>query len=109
MSSEASVMLGPPETAGRVAPIRAECPSGARVELSATEALVLRGIAMGESDVEIARRLDMSLNSVRYSARNAVVKLGARNRPHAVLRAVAEAILVPAPPGRTEHQTTGRR
>ena len=46
-------------------------------------------IAAGYTDHEIAVATHTSLGQVRWAVRSAIAKLGARNRPHAVSRAVA--------------------
>jgi LuxR family transcriptional regulator, maltose regulon positive regulatory protein len=66
----------------------AQPPSGALIEaLSARELEVLGLIAEGLSNAEIARRLYISLSTVKGHTTNIFGKLGARNRTGAVTRA----------------------
>jgi DNA-binding CsgD family transcriptional regulator len=53
------------------------------------EAQVLRGIAMGDSQVEVARRLGKSLETVRKQTKMARARLRARTNAHAVAIAVS--------------------
>ena len=53
------------------------------------EMVVLAQIAAGYTDEEIAEAAGASLGKVRWVIRSAISKLGARNRPHAVARAIA--------------------
>lgn len=53
------------------------------------EMLILARIAAGYTDEEIAELTDTSIGHVRWVARSVIAKLGARNRPHAVARAIA--------------------
>lgn len=53
------------------------------------EVVVLAQIAAGYSDQDIAEATKSSVGKVRWAARSVIAKLGARNRPHAVTRAVA--------------------
>jgi LuxR family maltose regulon positive regulatory protein len=63
-------------------------PSSTLVEpLSERELEVLRLIAEGFSNPEIAQRLFLALNTVKVHTRNIYGKLGVRNRTHAVARA----------------------
>jgi DNA-binding NarL/FixJ family response regulator len=53
------------------------------------EMLVLAHIAAGYTDEEIAEISETTIGHVRWVVRNTISKLGARNRPHAVARAIA--------------------
>jgi DNA-binding CsgD family transcriptional regulator len=53
------------------------------------EMIVLAHVAVGYSDQAIAEGMASGLGKVRWLARCAIAKLGARNRPHAVTRAIA--------------------
>jgi DNA-binding CsgD family transcriptional regulator len=57
--------------------------------LTDVEAQVLRGIAMGDSQVEVARRLGKSLETVRKQTKMARARLRARTNAHAVAIAVS--------------------
>jgi DNA-binding CsgD family transcriptional regulator len=57
--------------------------------LTASEAQVLRGIAMGDMQVEVARRLGKSLETVRKQTKMARARLRARTNAHAVAIAVS--------------------
>jgi DNA-binding CsgD family transcriptional regulator len=66
-----------------------------QVLLSPSEIRVMAFVAAGLSDDEIANALDGSVGSVRYAIRQALTKLGARNRPQAVTRMAANGLLNP--------------
>jgi DNA-binding CsgD family transcriptional regulator len=57
--------------------------------LSSTEMTVLAEVAQGRTDIQIAKELNLTVGQVRYSIRSACANLGARNRPHAVAKAIA--------------------
>jgi DNA-binding CsgD family transcriptional regulator len=57
--------------------------------LTASEASVLRRIAMGETQVEVARRLGKSLETVRKQTKMARARLRARTNAHAVAIAIS--------------------
>jgi DNA-binding CsgD family transcriptional regulator len=57
--------------------------------LTDSEAQVLRGIAMGDTQVEVARRLGKSLETVRKQTKMARARLRARTNAHAVAIAVS--------------------
>lgn len=52
--------------------------------LSDREATVIREVAEGLTDKEIARKLDLTPNTVKFHLKNIFRKLGVRNRAHAV-------------------------
>lgn len=58
-------------------------------KLTEAEALVLRWIAMGDTQVEVAQRLGKSLETVREQAKVARARLRARTNAHAVAIAVS--------------------
>ncbi len=57
--------------------------------LTATEARVLRQIAMGDTQVEVAQRLGKSLETVRKQTKMARARLKARTNAHAVAIAIS--------------------
>ena len=65
-------------------------PSAARLpgpRLTAREYEVLRRVALGETNPEIAEMLGLSRNTVKSYLQTAMQKLGARNRVDAIVRA----------------------
>jgi DNA-binding CsgD family transcriptional regulator len=58
-------------------------------ELTESERLVLRWIAMGDTQVEVARRLGKSLETVREQTKLARARLSARTNAQAVAIAVS--------------------
>jgi len=58
-------------------------------DLTRSEAQVLRRIAMGETQVEVARRLDKSLETVRKQMKVVRARLRARTNAHAVAIAIS--------------------
>ncbi|EME71588.1 LuxR family transcriptional regulator [Paramagnetospirillum caucaseum] len=56
---------------------------------------VLRLIASGKSSKEIARHLGISIGGVNFHILNAMKKLGAATRAHAVARAIFLGLLLP--------------
>jgi DNA-binding CsgD family transcriptional regulator len=58
-------------------------------ELTESEALVLRWIAMGDTQVEVARRLGKSRETVREQSKLARARLRAKTNAHAVAIAVS--------------------
>lgn len=61
----------------------------AGTQLTESEALVLRWIAMGDTQVEVARRLGKSLETVREQTKVARARLRARTNAHAVAIAIS--------------------
>lgn len=61
-------------------------PSLFGAELSRSEQLVLAYLRHGYSNKQIAQRLAISPNTVRFHLKRMYVKLGARSRAHAVAR-----------------------
>lgn len=63
-------------------------PAGVRAaQLSPREMEILRVLAHGRSNKEIARALDVGLQTIKWHMKNLLAKLGAANRRHAVDRA----------------------
>jgi DNA-binding NarL/FixJ family response regulator len=58
-----------------------------RVKLTAREYEILRRVAMGETNPEIAEALGLSRNTVKTYLQLALQKLGARNRVEAIIKA----------------------
>ncbi len=63
-------------------------PTGRDDALSEREREILGLVALGETGSEIARELHISLATVETHIRHCLAKLGAKNRPHAVLLAI---------------------
>jgi DNA-binding CsgD family transcriptional regulator len=61
----------------------------AGTELTDSEAQVLRRIAMGDTQVQAAHRLDKSLETVRKQMKVARARLQARTNAHAVAIAIS--------------------
>jgi DNA-binding NarL/FixJ family response regulator len=57
-------------------------------ELTIREAEVLQQLITGASNKEIARRLDISIHTVKFHVASIIGKLGATGRTHAVARAL---------------------
>lgn len=76
-----------PEVHEPVVPVDEVRPLVRRVQLSEREHDVLRKIAEGLSNEEVARQLFISLHTVKSHARRINVKLGVRNRTQAIHRA----------------------
>jgi DNA-binding NarL/FixJ family response regulator len=60
------------------------------IKLTKRELDVVSLIALGATGPEIADELQVTHNTVRTHARNAMTKLGARSRAHMVAKALAE-------------------
>jgi DNA-binding NarL/FixJ family response regulator len=67
--------------------VEADGQAGELQSISARELEVLRLLAGGKSNKEIARQLDVSPNTVKTHVANLFEKLGARRRTEAILRA----------------------
>ena len=70
--------------------IEAERPRGVATSLTTREAEVIGLIALGANTKEIAERLAITHETARSHTKNAIRKLGARNRAHAVVLALAQ-------------------
>jgi DNA-binding NarL/FixJ family response regulator len=62
-------------------------PAGNSVDLTKREYEILRRVAMGETNPEIADALSLSRNTVKTYFQSALQKLGARNRVEAIVKA----------------------
>ena len=68
-------------------------PRGSRGKLTRREREILQLLANGESTTVAARELGLSEETVKTHTKNAVARLGARNRTHAVAIALREALI----------------
>ena len=68
-----------------------------RQRLTPRELDIVRHLAAGLTDQQVAAQLQLSVDQVAYSVRNALSKLGASNRPNLVLRAVGVGYLGVSP------------
>ncbi|MER8104350.1 response regulator transcription factor [Kitasatospora sp. NPDC094016] len=66
-----------------------------RAALTVREEEVLRSMATGQSNPEIAEALRVSLETVKTHVGNVLTKLGAQNRTHAVVIAYESGLVVP--------------
>lgn len=69
--------------------------TGFEGNLTERERDVLQLIASGKSSKEIARHLGISVGGVNFHILNAMKKLGAATRAHAVARAIFLGLLLP--------------
>jgi DNA-binding NarL/FixJ family response regulator len=63
------------------------------MSLTAQEAAILRLVAGGYSNKEVARHLGISMGTVKNHISDILRKLDARDRTHAVLKAIAGQLL----------------
>jgi len=68
-------------------------PKGSRGLLTRRQREILQLLSDGESTTVAARELDLSEETVKTHTRNALARLGARNRTHAVAIALRESLL----------------
>lgn len=68
-------------------------PKGSRGRLTRRQRQILQLLADGESTTVAARALDLSEETVKTHTKNALARLGARNRTHAVAIAVRECLI----------------
>jgi two-component system, NarL family, response regulator len=68
-------------------------PSGSRGKLTQRQRQILQLLADGESTTVAARELDLSEETVKTHTKNALARLGARNRTHAVAIALRESLI----------------
>jgi DNA-binding NarL/FixJ family response regulator len=68
-------------------------PRGGRGKLTRRQRQILQLLADGESTTFAARELGLSEETVKTHTKNAVARLGARNRPHAVAIALRESLI----------------
>lgn len=68
-------------------------PKGSRGKLTGRQRQILQLLADGESVTVAARELDLSEETVKTHTKNALARLGARNRTHAVALAVRQCLI----------------
>jgi DNA-binding NarL/FixJ family response regulator len=68
-------------------------PKGSRGKLTRRQRQILQLLANGRSVTIAARELDLSEETVKTHTKNALARLGARNRTHAVAIAVRECLI----------------
>ena len=68
-------------------------PKGSRGKLTRRQRQILQLLANGESTTVAARRLDLSEETVKTHTKNALARLEAKNRTHAVAIAVRECLI----------------
>ncbi|HWO47547.1 MAG TPA: LuxR C-terminal-related transcriptional regulator, partial [Solirubrobacterales bacterium] len=68
-------------------------PKGSRGKLTRRQRQILQLLANGESTTVAARELDLSEETVKTHTKHVLVRLGARNRTHAVAIAVRECLI----------------
>jgi two-component system, NarL family, response regulator DevR len=68
-------------------------PRGSRGKLTRRQREILQLLANGESTTVAASELDLSEETIKTHTKNALARLGARNRTHAVAIAMREALI----------------
>ena len=68
-------------------------PKGSRGKITRRQREILQLLAIGESATAAARQLALSEETVKTHTKNAVARLGARNRTHAVAIALRECLI----------------
>ncbi len=68
-------------------------PRGSRGKLTRRQREILQMLANGESTTVAARELDLSEETIKTHTKNALARLGARNRTHAVAIAMRESLI----------------
>lgn len=68
-------------------------PKGSRGKLTRRQRQILQLLANGESTTVAARELDLSEETIKTHMKNALARLGARNRSHAVAIALRESLI----------------
>ncbi len=68
-------------------------PKGSRGKLTGRQRQILQLLANGESTTVAARKLGLSEETVKTHTKNALARLGARNRTHAVAIALRESLV----------------
>ena len=68
-------------------------PKGKRGKLTRRQRQILQLLAEGESITFAARELDLSEETVKTHTKNALARLGARNRSHAIAIALRESLI----------------
>jgi two-component system, NarL family, response regulator len=68
-------------------------PKGSRGKLTGRQRQILQSLADGGSTAVAARELDLSEETIKTHTKNALARLGARNRTHAVAIALRESLI----------------
>jgi two-component system NarL family response regulator len=68
-------------------------PKGSRGKLTQRQRQILQLLANGESTTAASRELDLSEETVKTHMKNALARLGAKNRTHAVAIALRESLI----------------
>jgi DNA-binding NarL/FixJ family response regulator len=68
-------------------------PRGSRGKLTKRQREILQLLANGESTTVAARELDLSEETIKTHTKNALARLGARNRTHAVAIAMRDSLI----------------
>lgn len=68
-------------------------PKGSRGKLTRRQRQILQRLANGESTTVAARELDLSEETIKTHTKNALARLSARNRTHAVAIALRESLI----------------
>lgn len=68
-------------------------PRGSRGRLTRRQRQILQMLANGESTAVAARELDLSEETIKTHTKNALARLGARNRTHAVAIALRDCLI----------------
>ncbi|MCD0451049.1 response regulator transcription factor [Actinocorallia sp. API 0066] len=92
---QGDILLFPAAIRALAAPRSAPAPARWHADLTEREAEVLRLMATGLSNAEIADRLYLSLQTVKTHVGNLLAKLGARDRTQAVIHAYETGFIQP--------------
>ncbi|MGV1047387.1 MAG: LuxR C-terminal-related transcriptional regulator [Solirubrobacterales bacterium] len=68
-------------------------PKGSRGKLTRRQREILQLLADGESTTAASRKLDLSEETIKTHMKNAMARLGARNRSHAIAIAMRECLI----------------